>query len=80
MDTVVVFTRKNLEVMFEQGGSGDWKANEDRLGKCTYLVAAANAKVLGCAHDPESHGRAFLVGKISGLKDEIGRASCRGRV
>ena len=31
MDTVVVFTRKDLETMFEQGGCGDWVASEDRL-------------------------------------------------
>lgn len=69
MDTVVVFTRKDIEVMFEQGGSGDWVANEDRLGRCTYLVAAANAKAADSTHEVANHGRAFLVGKISGLKD-----------
>jgi hypothetical protein len=69
MDTIVVFTKKDLEVMFEQGGSGDWVANEDRLSKCVYLVAAANAYAAGSGHDATKHAHAFLVGKISGVKD-----------
>ena len=31
MDTVVVFTRKNFETMLQQGGCGDWLANDERL-------------------------------------------------
>ena len=69
MDTVVVFTRKDLGVMFEQGGSGDWTANEDRLTKCTYLIAAANSHAADSKHNAGMHGHAFLVGRISGVVD-----------
>ena len=68
MDTVVVFTWKNLETMFDQGGCGDWVANEDRLAKCTYLVATANAYAKDTQHSHQWHSHAFLVGKISGIK------------
>lgn len=69
MDTVVVFTRKDLQTMFEQGGSGDWVSNEDRLAKCTYLVAAANSHAVDSCHNAAKHGHAFLIGKISGVVD-----------
>ena len=66
MDTVAVFTSKDLKTIFEQGGSGDWVANEDRLAKCSYLVAVANAHTNWSQHAPDSHGHAFLIGKIAG--------------
>jgi hypothetical protein len=67
MDTaVVVFTGKAPEVMFEQGGSGNWAADRDRLSTCKYLVAIANAKWAWTKHSPTLHKHAFLVGKVSG--------------
>jgi hypothetical protein len=67
MDTaVVVFTSKDLEVMFGQGGSGDWAADRDRLSTCQYLVAVANAKSSWSKHPGSRHSHAFLVGKVSG--------------
>ena len=68
MDTVVVFTSKNLETFFGEGGSGDWVANEDRLAKCSYLVAVANAHSNWSVHSQEKHGHAFFIGKILGVK------------
>jgi len=76
MDTVVVFTKKDLETMIEQGGSGYWKADENRLKKCTYLVATANSHAVDSKHTAEKHGQAFLIGKICGVVDapsELGR-------
>lgn len=69
MDTVVVYTSKDTEMLFEQGGSGDWKANEARLEKCSYLVAVANAHSNWSKHLEDRHKHAFLVGKVSGVKD-----------
>lgn len=69
MDTVVVFTRKNLQTIFEQGGSGDWVANEDRLAKCAYLITVANSNAADSKHSTAIHGHAFLVGKISSVVD-----------
>ncbi len=70
MDTVVVFTGKNLEAMFEVGGSGDWKANEDSLKKCQYIVAVANTSHLDInRHVGTKHGHAFMVGRIVGVVD-----------
>jgi hypothetical protein len=69
MDTVVVFTRKDLDVMFAQGGCGDWVANGERLNQCTYLIAVANARADQSRHPVEKHSHAFLIGKIYGTKD-----------
>ena len=69
MDTVVVFTRKSLEEMFEQGGSGDWLANEGSLSKCNYLLATANSRATNSPFPGRKHASAFLIGKISGVKD-----------
>ncbi len=69
MDTVVVFTRKGMNTIFAQGGSGDWVANVDRLDKCSYLVATANAHSRLTEHSEDMHAHAFLIGKIAGVKD-----------
>lgn len=67
MDTVVVFTGKNLETMFSEGGSGYWKANTNSLAKCKYIVTVANAR--SDKFDKlsvENHSHAFMIGKIAG--------------
>lgn len=69
MKTVVVFTRKSFEEMLEQGGSGDWLANEGSLGRCSYLLATANAHAKNSPFPGQQHAHAFLLGKISGVKD-----------
>ena len=69
MNTMIVFTSKNLEHMLKQGGCGDWVARENRVASCTYLIAVANAHSNWSMHKPESHGEAFFIGKISGVKD-----------
>lgn len=66
MDTVVIFTSKDTEKFFEEGGSGDWVANKARLAKCSYLVAVANAHSSWSRHTEDRHAHAFLVGKVSG--------------
>ena len=69
MDTVVVYTSKDAEELFGEGGSGDWVANKSRLAKCSYLVAVANAHSNWSKHTEDRHAHAFLVGKVSGAKE-----------
>ncbi|HHJ19244.1 MAG TPA: hypothetical protein ENJ84_05385 [Gammaproteobacteria bacterium] len=77
MDTVVVFTSKDIDTIFAEGGSGDWVANKDRLAKCTYIVAVANAHSNWSKHPQEKHAHAFIIGKITGIFES---ASNPGRV
>lgn len=63
-DTVLVLTGNSVEQMFKVGGSGFWKANAQRMGKCRYLVATRNSRQ-GAARNRQKHGSAFLIGKIS---------------
>lgn len=74
MDTIVVFTGKNLKSMFENGGSGDWVINEESLKKCSYIVATANTRASFSKHATTGHGHAFLIGKVSGLKQAHGNS------
>ena len=67
MDTVSVFTAKDLKAAIRQGGCGNWKLNAERVRKCDYLVMIANAQHRESTHPKSQHGHAFLVGKISGL-------------
>jgi hypothetical protein len=75
MDTVVVLTGKNLERIFLEGGSGDWRANINTIANCKYIVAVANSKSPHFdKHSIEMHQHAFLVGKVTGtfkLNDRI---------
>ena len=70
MDTVVVFTAKGINRTIEQGGSGNWKLNAERVRKCDYVILTANSHHRDSVHPKENHGKAFLVGKISGLTPE----------
>ena len=63
-DTVLVLTGNSIEQMLKAGGSGFWKANAQRMGKCRYLVATRNSRQ-GSARNLQRHGTAFLIGKIS---------------
>jgi len=67
VDTIVVFTAKNIDEIFEQGGVGDWKLSPSRAKNCDYIVSTANSHHPGSNHPIEKHGYAFLVGKISEL-------------
>lgn len=67
MNTVIVFTAKGINKTIEQGGSGNWKLNAERVKKCDYLILTANSHQPASMHLKEKHGHAFLIGKISGL-------------
>ncbi len=70
MDTVVVFTAKDIDRTIEQGGAGNWKLNADRAKKCDYVLLTANSHHRASLHPKDKHGHAFLVGRISGLTPE----------
>ena len=67
MDTVIVFTAKNLADTFRQGGSGNWKLNSERVKKCDYVIMTANNHHKKSTPSGYDHGSAFLIGKISGV-------------
>ncbi len=66
-DTVMVFTSKSLETMKQEGGSGNWAANKDRIKHAKWIVATRNQKS-GWTQGTEGHGSAFLIGRVSGIK------------
>ena len=68
-DTVIVFTGKNIDTMFKNGGSGDWLINEASLKKCIYIIATANTNASFSDHMSTMHGQAFMIGKICGYME-----------
>ena len=69
-DTIVVFTARSPGRIIDEGGSQAWVLNPVRAKLCRWLVCTQNR------HNPdhefsdatEPHGAAFLVGKISAIR------------
>lgn len=64
METLIVFTRKNLNNFIEEGGIGWWKISTQRVRQCAYVI---------CTHNqPGSpqHGHPFFIGKITGTAQD----------
>lgn len=69
-DAIVVFTARSPVRIIREGGSQAWVLNPARAKLCTWLVCTQNR------HNPnhefsdatEPHGSAFLVGKISAVR------------
>jgi hypothetical protein len=53
--------------MLEEGGSGNWLANEHRIRRCRWIVAVRN-RHSNWAEGTEEHASAFLIGSIVGVK------------
>lgn len=66
-DVVMVLTSKSLETMISEGGSGNWKANENRIRRCRWIVAVRNRHT-DWSQGKEEHGTAFLIGRVVGVK------------
>jgi hypothetical protein len=66
-DVLMVFTSKSIETMKREGGSGNWAANKDRIKHAKWVVATRNQKS-SWTEGNESHGSAFLIGRVSGIK------------
>ena len=70
MNTVIVFTAKDLSELFRIGGSGNWKLDSERVKKCDYAILTANKHHKKSTPSGYDHGAAFLIGKISGVSPE----------
>ena len=61
---IAVFTGKSLETLLAHGGSGPWVGAKERVNAQKYLVCIRKTKP-----GTEGHGGAFLVGKISTVRE-----------
>jgi hypothetical protein len=66
---IAVFTANSVQEILETGGSASWVMSEPRGKRQRYLVCVRNAKTAG-ADASEPHSAAFLIGVISGLKQD----------
>lgn len=63
---VGIFTGKDLNMMELEGGSGYWVARSDRIRNSEYVILIRNRRAQWAAKDGNSHGQAFMIGRISG--------------
>jgi hypothetical protein len=62
-ESVLVFTDETIEQINQNGYSGKWVARAERLAEVEYVICISNSK-----NESEfEHGRAFLIGKVSGI-------------
>jgi hypothetical protein len=67
MESVIVYTGKDLRRMREEGGCGHWTASPIRVEAAEYLVCVRNRREQWAAMDFE-HGVAFLIARIKSTK------------
>lgn len=67
MESVIVYTGKDLRRMREDGGCGHWTASPIRVEAAEYLVCVRNRREQWAAMDFE-HGVAFLIAHIKSTK------------
>lgn len=67
MESVIVYTGKDLRRMREEGGCGHWTASPIRVEAAQYLVCVRNRREQWAAMDFE-HGYAFLIARIKRTK------------
>ena len=66
--TLAVFTAKSVSTILNEGGTQAWVLDRANARRCSYAVLCRNTRAeWGPPKDkaPESHGSAFLVGRIS---------------
>lgn len=72
---IAVFTRKSVDALLSDGGSGYWVLKRRKARACQYVVCARNARAADHgAH--EAHRAAFLVGEITDIMEA--EADARG--
>lgn len=77
-NAIVVFTSKNLEDIFDEGGSGWWIISKDRAKNIKYVVCTQNQNGI-CTDNSKTYANdhcAFLVGKVTDViesSDENGK-------
>jgi hypothetical protein len=62
---VVTFTARPIEWILRDGGSRDWRLNEERARQHEYLVCTQNRHNADFGAPTAAHGAAFLIGRIS---------------
>jgi len=67
MESVIVYTGKDLRRMREDGGCGHWTASPIRVEAAQYLVCVRNRREQWASMDFE-HGVAFLIAQIKSTK------------
>lgn len=67
MESVIVYTGKDLRRMREEGGCGHWTASPIRVEAAEYLVCVRNRREQWAAMD-YGHGVAFLIARITRTK------------
>lgn len=67
MESVVVYTGKDLRRMREEGGCGHWTASPIRVEAAQFLVCVRNRREQWAAMD-YAHGVAFLIARITSTK------------
>jgi hypothetical protein len=70
-DALIVFTAKPVEMIHQQGGTQSWALSAASMRDVRYVVCTRNSDRAydeECGPRTEPHGQAFLVGKVSGLK------------
>ncbi|WP_066771176.1 hypothetical protein [Sphingobium sp. CCH11-B1] len=70
-NALIVFTAKTVEMIHEQGGTRSWVLSATSMRDVRYVVCTRNSDRAydeECGPRTEAHGSAFLVGKVSGLK------------
>jgi len=67
MESMIVYTGKDLRRMREEGGCGHWTASPNRVEAAQYLVCVRNRREQWAATDFE-HGYAFLIAQIKSTK------------
>jgi len=76
---IVVFTADTVDLILQQGGSGDWVVSAKKADSCKYIV---------CCRKPNWSNRnegiparaAFLIGHVAGLRQRPGSETARDQM
>lgn len=66
--TIVIFTGKTPEMLFDLGGTGWWVAAERELKRVDYAIICHNAHDPRFPGDASKHGDAILIGRVAGFE------------
>lgn len=70
MESVVVFSGKNIPTILEERGCGHWTARSERVQHCEYVICVRNRREQWAATDLE-HGTAFMIARINGTMPSV---------
>lgn len=65
MESIAIYTGKDIDAMRKDGGSGHWVVNVPRVKKAEYLVCVRNRREQWSIAD-HKHGTAFMIARVSG--------------